>query len=105
MKPVLFVQIYEFHKVHRRTDSRPENQGSGGKFRNERPVRIEVAKDVPNKSNDYEQNGVAVESRSDSIGAKTQPPTLGNIRNLDRQAPDVPFDPCRDKGGRVFFQI
>ena len=46
LHPVFLVEIYKFHKVHQGSNSGAKNQRCRGDFRDERPIRIEVAENI-----------------------------------------------------------
>src|ERR1700722_4016874 len=93
------VQINEFHKFHQVANATSENESCGQEFRNERPVRIEVAKNVADKARQKEKYGVTVKPGNQSINNVTDPAAPRNVRHLDRQIPDVPLYPTAHVSG------
>src|SRR5580698_4947135 len=96
---ISFVQVHEFHKIHQLLDSTSKNESSSQEFRDERPVRIEITEYVADETGEDKQHGVAVNAGCESIDDVSQPAAGRDVGHLNRQIPDMTFDPRGNVSG------
>src|SRR6201984_925685 len=103
--PVFFVEVYQFHKIHQKPNARFENQQRYSILWNEGPLGTEVPRNVSREPRHNVQDHIAIRAGKKGIDRESRTTTLWDVRNLDRQPPDMALDPRGKKCGRVLFEF